>query len=775
MADFQIFMPIAKIDKENQTVSGYASTPARDSDGEIITLEAVRKALPDYMRWSNIREMHGLSAVGVAQEANMDSQGLFLTAKIVDTEAWKKCQEGVYKGFSIGGRKLGKSGNKITAIEMTEISVVDRPANSECSFTLAKSAKSSAGMPGYLLKIKAQRTPEQKALKKMAEIVGDLTKGGPPAAHDGFSLPAPGAESSPKDTSVQNNKAEGTVSPCEAHGKIGCKKCAIVKRMSEKCKEHDKIGCAACGLAKGGDEPGNGSKPYGDVEYADPGHRADKKARYPVDTEEHIRAAWSYVHKKKNEAKYSPADLASVKAKIVSAWKSKIDKSGPPEITGAATAEPTVKAAVSAETFGFLTLGKKTKTPVAVSGEVLPAFLELRKGMSVAGSLSYVFDSLRGAQRSLMIEGKREGGDKKDQGLATRLGQIASDLSGIISQKAEHEGKEALDFSDADDQFLQTLLGDSNMAGGNFGQAAQGDPLAAAMLNLMKRAAEPTKAQRLAEASENVQEARKAAKAACKVLKAAHDMHKAAFLAKAAKVKGKDGKDDKDGDEFDHAGAMEKLQKAYNEMDKARTFGKAAIGNIAKAAGRSGQRGQEAGDGEAGVYEVPAGVRDLSPRDLSTAGPGGGQRGSEPPIYPVDGGVYADKAAGTSDLRKYANQHGQIDANIAALIMEKAVAQGELDVLRRMPQSVAGGRRPMAFDTSKVFGGGGGGMGTPDAGALNKALFDGVDVGALNSGDERAHTEASAKVIGNFLTSGAFGKSILDPAFAGAAGAGRRE
>lgn len=73
--------------------------------------------------------------------------------------------------------------------------------------------------------------------------------------------------------------------------------------------------------------------PYGDVEYADPGYQSDKKKRYPIDTEEHIRAAWNYVHKKENADKYSSADLAKVKAKIVAAWKAKIDKAGPPSAT----------------------------------------------------------------------------------------------------------------------------------------------------------------------------------------------------------------------------------------------------------------------------------------------------------------------------------------------------------------------------------------------------------------------------------------------------------
>jgi hypothetical protein len=57
-------------------------------------------------------------------------------------------------------------------------------------------------------------------------------------------------------------------------------------------------------------------KPYGDVAYADP---ADGK--YPIDTAEHVRAAWSYVNMPKNQTSYSPAELASIKAKIKSAAK----------------------------------------------------------------------------------------------------------------------------------------------------------------------------------------------------------------------------------------------------------------------------------------------------------------------------------------------------------------------------------------------------------------------------------------------------------------------
>ena len=66
-------------------------------------------------------------------------------------------------------------------------------------------------------------------------------------------------------------------------------------------------------------------KKYGNVTYADP-----KNKKYPIDTEEHIRAAWNYIGQKKNQAKYSASEVAAIKNRIVAAWKAKIDKSGPP-------------------------------------------------------------------------------------------------------------------------------------------------------------------------------------------------------------------------------------------------------------------------------------------------------------------------------------------------------------------------------------------------------------------------------------------------------------
>src|SRR5271165_7174207 len=67
-----------------------------------------------------------------------------------------------------------------------------------------------------------------------------------------------------------------------------------------------------------------------DGQFADPGFQPDKKKRYPLDTERHIRAAWSYIHMPRNSSKYDSKQLAHIKSKIISRWKTVIDSNGPP-------------------------------------------------------------------------------------------------------------------------------------------------------------------------------------------------------------------------------------------------------------------------------------------------------------------------------------------------------------------------------------------------------------------------------------------------------------
>lgn len=141
----KIYGQISKVsDQDDGTVlvEGIASSESVDSDGEVITSDAMRAALPDYMKFANIREMHQAKAAGVAVAAEVQSDGkTFLRAHIVDSEAVKKIKAGVYKAFSIGGRvqKYDPADkNRIIAIKLSEISLVDRPANPEAVMTCWK-------------------------------------------------------------------------------------------------------------------------------------------------------------------------------------------------------------------------------------------------------------------------------------------------------------------------------------------------------------------------------------------------------------------------------------------------------------------------------------------------------------------------------------------------------------------------------------------------------------------------------------------------------------
>jgi hypothetical protein len=123
-------------------VSGIASAPTKDADGETVTTEAMSAALPDYMRFGAVREMHQAKAAGTALEAFiMENGATSFTAHVVDSEAVKKVKNKVYKGFSIGGKVLERDAtdpNIITAIKLIEVSLVDRPNNPDSVFTMYK-------------------------------------------------------------------------------------------------------------------------------------------------------------------------------------------------------------------------------------------------------------------------------------------------------------------------------------------------------------------------------------------------------------------------------------------------------------------------------------------------------------------------------------------------------------------------------------------------------------------------------------------------------------
>jgi len=57
--------------------------------------------------------------------------------------------------------------------------------------------------------------------------------------------------------------------------------------------------------------PEEGVHKYGSVTFADPVNN-----KYPIDTAEHVRAAWSYIHHKNDADKYKPDEVKLIEHRI---------------------------------------------------------------------------------------------------------------------------------------------------------------------------------------------------------------------------------------------------------------------------------------------------------------------------------------------------------------------------------------------------------------------------------------------------------------------------
>ena len=58
-------------------------------------------------------------------------------------------------------------------------------------------------------------------------------------------------------------------------------------------------------------DPEEGERRYGEVEFAD-----STNNKYPIDTPEHVRAAWSYINHRDNAAKYDRDEVELIKKRI---------------------------------------------------------------------------------------------------------------------------------------------------------------------------------------------------------------------------------------------------------------------------------------------------------------------------------------------------------------------------------------------------------------------------------------------------------------------------
>lgn len=129
---------------------GVGTSEAVDTYDTAFSLEATREAIKEFDKWRNLRDMHQPVAVGVIPIMELTDTCLRLGAKIVDAEAIKKAEAGVYKGFSLrfaedyDGHWETRNGKDIflfTRYSIVEFSLVDRNSNPEALISLFSRAQ----------------------------------------------------------------------------------------------------------------------------------------------------------------------------------------------------------------------------------------------------------------------------------------------------------------------------------------------------------------------------------------------------------------------------------------------------------------------------------------------------------------------------------------------------------------------------------------------------------------------------------------------------------
>src|SRR5574340_1063467 len=149
----KLFIPITKVDTVKGEIWGRAAQEVEDKSGEIMDYATSK---PNFKKWSdevkkeskgkslgNVRAMHGKVAAGkvIDIQFNDAEKAIDVGVKVIDMAELEKAIEGVYTGFSIGGKygdRWDDNGlQRYTAIP-SEISLVDRPCIKTALFELIK-------------------------------------------------------------------------------------------------------------------------------------------------------------------------------------------------------------------------------------------------------------------------------------------------------------------------------------------------------------------------------------------------------------------------------------------------------------------------------------------------------------------------------------------------------------------------------------------------------------------------------------------------------------
>lgn len=451
-----VFARITKVDEAKRTVIGRAAQEVVDSVDEIFNYKGSK---PYFQKWSksisdatdgkshgNIRAMHGKVAAGKVTEIlfNDEEEAIDISTKIVDDQEWAKCLEGVYTGFSIGGKYVGeKEVVKVGGKEVkryianpSEISLVDRPAIPTATFFSVVKADGST--------LKKDFKYVEEELTKKVEIearklcqADNMDPNGVHKLEDGKEIPmwklfedkakeALGIKVEKTEESVPEYEVQATQEDIALFVKIlNTNKLTVAdaagiilkhtdplrpdsvllqeraKALATKANEKgedawktflDQAGAELRKEAEGKKKPASGMA----KQFAD-----EKNRRYPIDTEDQVRAAWDYINRPANAAKYNAEDLKLVKGRVEAAWKEKVSKDGPP-----AAADKDLSAK------------------------------ELRKNLSTCANAMYLLDSLCSMQQSVQYEAYVEGDDSP---IAGDMREAIKSLGEIIVRMCQEE------------------------------------------------------------------------------------------------------------------------------------------------------------------------------------------------------------------------------------------------------------------------------------------------------------------------------------------------